>query len=306
MKKVLVVRGGISSERDVSLNGGQVVAEALQKVGYTVVCHDLTEDTAALIRTLEREKPDVVFNALHGRGGEDGWLQGLLNLMRIPYTHSGVLASGIGMDKNMTRQLVQSIGIRIPKGALMTKEAFLAEEPERPYVIKPNNDGSSVGVSIVGSDVDKEQALASWPDGQERLVERYVPGRELSVAVLDGKALGIVEIVPKEGYYDFQNKYTAGAAEHLIPAPVAPDVARHACDWAEKVHNLLKCRGVSRTDFRLNDVADPKSPRLFFLEINTHPGMTNLSLVPDIARISAGIGYEELVSRLVEEAACDP
>ena len=306
MKKVLVVRGGISSERDISLNGGQVVADALKKAGYTVVTHDLTEDTDALIRVLQREKPDVVFNALHGRGGEDGWLPGLLNLMRIPYTHSGVLASSIGMNKNMARQLAQSVGIRIPKGALMTREAFLAAEPERPYVIKPNSNGSSVGVFIVGSDADKEQALASWPETEEKMVERYVPGRELSVAVLDGKALGIVEIVPKEGYYDFQNKYTAGAAEHLIPAPVTPDVARQACDWAEKIHNLLKCRGVSRTDFRLNDVADPKSPRLFFLEINTHPGMTNLSLVPDIARISAGIGYEELVSRLVEEAVCDP
>ena len=306
MKKVLVVRGGISSERDVSLDGGRVVADALKKVGYTVVTHDLTEDTDALIRVLQQEKPDVVFNALHGRGGEDGWLPGLLNLMRIPYTHSGVLASGIGMNKNMARQLAQSVGIRIPKGALMTKEAFLAEEPERPYVIKPNNNGSSVGVFIVGSDADKEKALASWSETEEKMVERYVPGQELSVAVWDGKAIGIVEIVPKTGYYDFKNKYTANAAEHLIPAPISDTVARQAREWAERIHHLLGCRGITRTDFRLNNVADPKNPRLFFLEINTHPGMTTLSLFPEIARICQGVTYEQLVSRMVEGAACDP
>ena len=306
MKKVLVVMGGISSERNVSLNGGKAVAEALKKSGYTVITHDLTEDTGALIQILQREKPDVVFNALHGRGGEDGWLPGLLNLMRIPYTHSGVLASGIGMNKNMARQLAQSVGIRIPKGALMTKEAFLAGEPERPYVVKPNDNGSSVGVFIVGSDADKEAALAAWPDHQANMVERYVPGRELSVAVWDGQAVGIVEIVPKTGYYDFKNKYTANAADHLIPAPVSDAVARQAKEWAEKFHNVLGCRGITRTDFRLNTVADPKNPRLFFLEINTHPGMTALSLFPEIARICQGVTYEQLVSRMVEEAACDP
>ena len=305
MKKVLVLMGGLSAERDISLLSGEQVASALIRAGYTVVTYDLTADISGLIEELIREKPDVVFNALHGRYGEDGCIPGLLNLMKIPYTHSGVLASAIGMDKNRTRQLVHNIGLTVAAGGLMTKDSFLEQEPPLPYVIKPNDNGSSVGVFIVRSTSDKEQALHQWTDNTSRLVEQYIPGRELSVAVLDGQAIGIVEIVPQTGYYDFKNKYTDGGAKHLVPAPIPPDLYQTALHQAELAHRVLGCRGVSRSDFRLDDTTDPLHPKLVFLEINTHPGMTKLSLVPDIALHCRQISYEQLVSHLVEEAACD-
>ena len=305
MKKVMVLMGGLSSERDISLLSGEQVSAALKRAGYTVVTHDLTTDIPAFIATLTREKPDVVFNALHGRFGEDGCIAGLLNLMKIPYTHSGVLASAIGMDKDRARRLVGHIGLTVAAGGLMTKDTFLRSEPPFPYVIKPNDNGSSVGVFIVRSVSDRDQALQNWTDDTPHLVEQYIPGRELSVAVLDGKGIGIVEIVPQTGYYDFKNKYTDGGARHLIPAPIAHDIYQKALHQAEMAHQALGCRGVSRTDFRLDDETDPQNPELVFLEINTHPGMTKLSLVPDIAGRCQHMTYEQLVSHLVEEATCD-
>ena len=299
MKKVLVLMGGMSSEREISLLSGTNVANALTNVGYHVITHDLTADINALIMLLQTEKPDVVFNALHGKYGEDGCIQGLLNMLKIPYTHSGVLASSVGMNKEMTRQIVSKNGVSVPNGKLMTKADFLAHEPIKPYVIKPNDEGSSVGVFIVISDEDKENALLHWHDNKQMLVEDYVAGQELSVAVLDGKALGVVEIVPKTGYYDFQNKYTDGATTHIIPAPIAPALYQEALKQAERAHQAIGCRGVSRSDFRLDGT------NLRFLEINTNPGMTKLSLVPEIARTCANMTYEQLVSHLVEEASCD-
>lgn len=299
MKKVLVLMGGMSSEREISLLSGTNVANALTSVGYHVVIHDLTADIDSLIKTINSERPDVVFNALHGKYGEDGCIQGLLNMLKIPYTHSGVLASSVGMDKEMTRQIVSKNGVSVPKGQLMTKAEFLKHEPVKPYVIKPNDEGSSVGVFIVMSDEDKENALLHWHDDKQMLVEDYVAGQELSVAVLDGKALGVVEIVPKTGYYDFQNKYTDGATTHIIPAPIAPALYQNALTQAELAHKALGCRGVSRSDFRLDET------NLRFLEINTNPGMTKLSLVPEIAKTCANMTYEQLVSHLVEEASCD-
>lgn len=299
MKKVLVLMGGMSSEREISLLSGTNVANALTSVGYHVVIHDLTADIDSLIKTINSERPDVVFNALHGKYGEDGCIQGLLNMLKIPYTHSGVLASSVGMDKEMTRQIVSKNGVSVPKGQLMTKAEFLKQSPIKPYVIKPNDEGSSVGVFIVLSDEDKENALLHWHDNRKMLVEDYIAGRELSVAVLDGKALGVVEIVPKTGYYDFQNKYTDGATTHIIPAPIAPALYREALVQAELAHKALGCRGVSRSDFRLDET------NLRFLEINTNPGMTKLSLVPEIAKTCANMTYEQLVSHLVEEASCD-
>ena len=299
MKKVMVLMGGISSEREISLLSGTNVANALTSVGYHVIPHDLTTNINALIDVLHSEKPDVVFNALHGKYGEDGCVQGLLNMLQIPYTHSGVLASSVGMDKDMTRHIVSQNGVSVPKGSLMTKADFLAHEPIKPYVIKPNDEGSSVGVFIVLSDEDKEKALAHWSSNKKMLIEDYIAGQELSVAVLDGKALGVVEIVPKTGYYDFQNKYTDGATTHIIPAPIAPALYQEALKQAEKAHQAIGCRGVSRSDFRLNKTD------LRFLEINTNPGMTKLSLVPEIARTCANMTYEQLVSHLVEEASCD-
>lgn len=299
MKKVLVLMGGISSEREISLLSGTNVANALTSVGYHVITHDLTTDINALIMLLQTEKPDVVFNALHGKYGEDGCIQGLLNMLKIPYTHSGVLASSVGMNKEMTRQIVSKKGVSVPDGKLITKADFLAHEPIKPYVVKPNDEGSSVGVFIVMSDEDKENALLHWHDNKQMLVEDYVAGQELSVAVLDGKALGVVEIVPKTGYYDFQNKYTDGATTHIIPAPIAPALYQEALKQSEQAHLAIGCRGVSRSDFRLDGT------NLRFLEINTNPGMTKLSLVPEIARTCADLTYEQLVSHLVEEASCD-
>ena len=305
MKKVMVLLGGLSSERDISLMSGQMVAAALHAAGYTVISYDLTSDTEAFLKTLKQERPDVVFNALHGRYGEDGCIQGMLNLLRIPYTHSGVLASAIGMDKNIARQLANRIGIPVAEGALMTKAIFQTKNFKFPYVVKPNGDGSSVGVFIVHSKTEEQEMLTEWSADERKLVEAYIPGRELSVAVLDGQALGVVEIIPKTGYYDFKNKYTDGAAVHEIPAKIPDDINRKIMTMAEQMHREIGCRGVSRSDFRLDDVTDPKHPKIVFLEINTNPGMTRLSLVPEIARICQGITYEQLVSRLVEEAVCD-
>ncbi|MBQ7413598.1 MAG: D-alanine--D-alanine ligase [Alphaproteobacteria bacterium] len=305
MKKVLVLQGGLSSERDISLMSGQMVATALKTAGYTVVSHDLTADTDLFLKTVKQEKPDVIFNALHGRYGEDGCIQGMLNLLHIPYTHSGVLASAIGMNKNMTRQLADRIGISVAEGGLMTKAIFQTKNFKFPYVVKPNGDGSSVGVFIVHSELEKQEMLATWLPDEKKLIETYIPGRELSVAVLDDQSLGVVEIIPKTGYYDFKNKYTDGAAIHEIPAKIPETIARQVMTMAEQIHREIGCRGVSRSDFRLDDVTDAGNPKAVFLEINTNPGMTRLSLVPEIARICQGMSYEQLVSRLVEEATCD-
>jgi D-alanine-D-alanine ligase len=302
VKKVLVVQGGLSTEKEVSKMSGMAVSEALKDRGYQVITYDLTDDLSAFTDALKREKPDVVFNALHGKYGEDGCIQGLLNLMKIPYTHSGVLASAIGMDKNMTRELVQTVGVSVPKGKLMTREE---PEPTRPYVVKPNDEGSSTGVFIVRNDSDRQAAEAAWPTGRPMLVEQYIPGRELTVAVWDGQAVGVLEIVPKTGYYDFSNKYTAGATEHIVPANIPEPIYRQVTDWAEKAHRILGCRGVSRSDFRLDDVTDPKNPKAYFLEVNTNPGMTKLSLVPDLLRVCRKMSFPDVVAHLVEEATCD-
>ena len=301
MTKVLVVMGGFSGEREISLLSGTEVSRALIKLGHEVVLYDL-KNVGDFVATLERVHPDVVFNALHGKYGEDGCIQGLLNLMKIPYTHSGVLASAIGMDKNKTKLIAQRVGVDIATGSLMTKEEFKMKEPPMPYVIKPNDDGSSLGVFIVKSDREKQMALDVWPDGESRLVEEYISGRELSVAVWKDKGVGVVEIVPKTGYYDFENKYSAGAAEHVVPALIPSEVYEKALENAALVHRQLGCRGVSRSDFRFDE---ENQNRLVFLEINTNPGMTSLSLVPDIMRACLGMSYERIVSGLVEEAACD-
>ena len=285
MKKVMVLMGGMSSERDISLMSGQGVIQALNRVGYDVIPYDLTGDIEAWTERLTCERPDVVFNALHGKYGEDGCVQGVLNLMHIPYTHSGILASAIGMDKAATRRVAESLGVPVPQGGLMTRATFTAGmEPIRPYVIKPNDEGSSAGVFIIRTDADRTAALAAWPADKMRLVEAYVPGRELSAAVLDGQGVGVVEIIPKTGYYNYANKYTAGAADHIIPAAIPPALYQETLKAAEIIHRGLGCRGVSRSDFRLDDQTDPAHPRLVFLEINTNPGMTELSLVPELAR----------------------
>lgn len=303
VKKIAVIMGGLSGEREISLSSGRGVAEALKKKGYIVKEIDLTKDISAFVKELEAFKPDVAFNALHGVFGEDGCVQGLLNLMKIPYTHSGVLGSAVGMDKEQTRKIAKAIGIPVADGGLRTKSEMEKGVPKLPYVAKPNADGSSLGVVIVHDLKEHEELLQNWGKEEYRLVEEYIPGRELSVAVLGGKYLGSIEIVPQEGFYDFKNKYTDGKTKHIVPAPLPEDQEQLLAKYSEQIHAALGCRGVTRSDFRYDDT-DPNHPRLVFLEINTNPGMTPFSLVPDIAKYKK-ISYDELVDQLVKEARCD-
>jgi D-alanine-D-alanine ligase len=302
-RRVAVLMGGWSSERDVSLTSGRGCAAALGRLGHEVVPVDVSRDVAALIRALD-PKPDVVFNALHGRFGEDGCIQGLLNILAIPYTHSGLLASAIAMDKPMARTLFAARGIRVAEGKVVHRRDVLAGDVlQRPYVVKPTNEGSSVGVRIVREGDNSPFDAESWPFGDEVLVERFIAGRELTVGVMGDRALGVTEIRPRQGFYDYAAKYTEGKADHLIPAPVAPAAIEEAKAVAVAAHRALGCRGVSRADFRYDDTAgEPGS--LYLLEVNTQPGMTPLSLVPEQAA-AIGISYDELVGWLVENASCD-
>jgi len=302
-KRIAVIMGGLSGEREVSLSSGQGIVEALTRKGYEVQGIDLTADIESFVRELKAFKPDVVFNALHGVYGEDGCVQGLLNLMKIPYTHSGVLASAIGMNKEKTRQIANQVGISIAKGGLYSKAHFEKDSFPMPFVAKPNADGSSIGVVIVRTEEEKAALLESWADDEYKLIEEYIPGHELAAAALNDEFLGIVEIIPKSGFYDYENKYTEGGARHVVPAPIPEAIQQLVADYTLKIHKTLGCRGVSRSDFRYDDT-NPSVPRVIFLEINTNPGMTPLSLVPDIAK-SKKIAYDDLVEKLIKEAQCD-
>ena len=303
-KSVAVLMGGWSSEREVSLVSGGAVADALRRLGYAVRPIDVKRDVQALLAALD-PRPDVAFNALHGRYGEDGRIQGLLEILDIPYTHSGVLASAAAMNKPLAKRLFQDAGIPCAEHVIVTRDELLAGTiMQPPFVIKPLNEGSSVGVHIV---IDESDACSlrreGWPFGEMVMVERYIPGREITVAVLDDRPLGVTEIRPRNGFYDYRAKYTEGEAVHLVPAPLPQRVYRDALDHAVRAHNALGCSGVSRADMRYDDtVTEPG--RLYLLEINTQPGMTPLSLVPELAA-HADIGFPELVSRLVESARCD-
>ncbi len=299
-KKVLVLMGGFSSEKDVSIESGKGIAKALASKGYTVVEHILT-DAYKLIDTLKAEKPDVVFNALHGNWGEDGTIPALLDLLQIPYTHSGRLASAIGMDKYITKLIAENCGIRVASSQRMTAEEFSKNGTlfDYPYVVKPVSDGSSVGVFIVNN---REDALkVKYKDSKtEILVEKYIKGRELTVMCWKGRAHVITEIKPKEDFYDYRHKYTSGAATHVLPADLPPEISEICKAYAQTIHNRLGCKTVSRSDFRYNP-----EDGVVFLEINTHPGMTALSLVPEQAKY-IGISYEDVCQTLVEEASCRP
>ena len=303
IQKIAVIMGGLSHEREISLVSGRSVAAALKKRGYQVKSIDLTDNIFAFLKQLKSFKPDVIFNALHGTYGEDGTIQGMLNLLKIPYTHSGVLASAIGMDKEKTRILARELNIPVAKGGLMTKQQMLDRPFPLPYVAKPNADGSSIDVVIVRTKKEHQLFLKKWAKNKVLLVEEYIPGRELSAAVLKDDCLGSIELVTKTGFYDYKNKYTDGNTTHLIPAPIPKKQAKLMAEYAIKIHKALGCRGVSRSDFRYDDT-DKKHPRLVFLEINTNPGMTPLSLVPDIAK-NKKITYDVLVEKLVKEAKCD-
>ena len=297
-KKVLVMSGCFSSEREVSLVTGAGVAAALREAGYEVVAYDL-RDFREFVDVLEKEKPDVVFNALHGNYGEDGTIQGFLDLMQIPYTHSGLSASAAGMRKDITREVAKSIGIKIAPAQIMSYRAFkaAAETLARPFVVKPVSDGSSVGVFIVTDAADLKNVVYH-DDDILLLAEKYIPGRELTVMVLEDKAYTVTELRPKAGFYDYKAKYTDGMTEHLLPAPVSDETAEICKDYAVKIHRALGCNTVSRSDFRYNP-----EDGVVLLEINTNPGLTPLSLVPEQAKY-AGISYKELCVKLVEGAKC--
>lgn len=288
-KHIAVLKGGMSAEREVSLNSGAACAKALRELGYAVTEIDVGQDLA---KKLTEVKPDIVFNALHGRYGEDGCVQGLLEIMRIPYTHSGVLASSVAMDKPLAKIIFAAAGLKVPAGKIVSCKELLSGEPlPRPYVIKPANEGSSVGVYIV-KEGDELPAIT----GDNWLVEEYIEGREITVAVLNGKALGVTEIRPKIGFYDYENKYTDGKTEHLCPAPLSEEESKKVMEMAVIAHKSLGCRGLTRSDFRY----DGKD--FYILELNTQPGMTSLSLSPEIAAY-AGISFNELVKILVESAS---
>ena len=299
---VAVLMGGWSNERPVSLMSGNGVADALEKLGYQVSRVDMDRNVAQVLAGL---RPDIVFNALHGVPGEDGSVQGMLDLMGIRYTHSGMVASVIAIDKELTKQCLVPAGIPMPKGTMVDSESLYAADPlPRPYVLKPLNEGSSVGVAIVTEASNYGNPIARdtkgpWQEFDRLLAEPFIKGRELTVAVLGDKALCVTELKPKSGFYDFDSKYTDGLTEHICPAEIPADIAQYMLDTALRAHQLLGCKGASRTDFRWDDEAGMDG--IFVLEINTQPGMTPLSLVPEQAR-HVGISYEQLVDIIVKEA----
>jgi D-alanine-D-alanine ligase len=304
-KHVAVLMGGLSAERYVSLKTGGPCATALEAEGYKVTRVDVGSDLGEVLAWL---KPDVVFNALHGRFGEDGVVQGILEMMRIPYTHSGVLASALAMQKDRAKSVMMAAGVPVAEGVTVSRfEAAKRHVMPPPYVIKPVSEGSSVGVIIVKEDrahPPQELARADWPYGESVLVERYIPGRELTCAVMDNRALGVIDIQPAAGiFYDFDAKYAQGGSIHVLPAKILPNIYHLVQKLALTAHQSLGCRGVSRMDFRYDDTPNGTG-EVICLEVNTQPGMTETSLVPELAA-HAGIGFGELVRWMVEDATCD-
>ena len=303
---VVVLMGGWANEREVSLMSGAGVADALEMNGHRVTRIDMGRDVA---QRLAEAKPDVVFNALHGVPGEDGTVQGMLDLMGVAYTHSGVATSVIAIDKQLTKQTLIPHGIPFPGGRVVTREEIFERDPlPRPYVLKPVNEGSSVGVAIVTEDSNygnpiNPDATGPWQDFDHLLAEPFIKGRELTTAVIDSaagpRALGVTELVIEHGFYDYEHKYTEGRTQHVCPAQIPSEIAALCEEYAIRAHEVLGCHGTSRTDFRWDDHRGEDG--LFVLETNTQPGMTPLSLVPEQARYS-GIEYAELCEMIVESA----
>ncbi|KAA5604575.1 D-alanine--D-alanine ligase [Roseospira marina] len=305
-RRVTVLKGGYSAEREVSLNSGAAAAAALSAQGYAVAEIDVPRDPAALVEALRKTRPDVVFNALHGRFGEDGRIQGLLDIMGLPYTHSGALASAMAMDKPTAKAAFSAAGIPVAEHVVVGPDAFADPDVEpmtRPYVVKPLNEGSSVDVHVVLEGVnDLERLRTAWPYGRRAMVERFIPGRELTVSVMgqgDGvRALAVTEITTRRGFYDYDAKYVTGGSVHVLPADLPAGITARCLDLAVRSHQALGCRGVSRADLRLDGDA------LYVLEVNTQPGMTATSLVPEQAAY-VGISFPELCAWMVEDATCD-
>ena len=301
-KHVAVLMGGWSAERDVSLRSGKACAEALTRLGYRVTRIDVGRDIATVLATV---RPDIALNVLHGRPGEDGTLQGILEILAIPYTHSGVMASAVAMQKDVAKDLLRAAAVPVPDGVVASRfEAARSHVLPPPYVIKPVAEGSSVGVFIVNADhahPPQELNREDWTFGDRVIVERYIPGKELTCAIVGDEALGVIEIVPMVRFYDYEAKYAPGGSKHLLPAPISSFVYQHVRRLARAAHRALGCRGVSRADFRYDDRIEGTGG-LFCLEINTQPGMTETSLVPELAA-HAGITFDELVRWMTEDAS---
>ncbi|MFD0847596.1 D-alanine--D-alanine ligase [Sphingosinicella xenopeptidilytica] len=301
--KVAVLMGGWSNEREVSLTSGKGIADALKRLGHDVYAVDMGRDVAAKLSEI---KPDVVFNALHGTPGEDGTVQGMLDVLGVKYTHSGLATSVIAIDKELTKRILVPAGIRMPEGVVVDSASVHDRDPlPRPYVLKPVNEGSSVGVAIVTDESNYGTPIAAdapgpWAQFEKLLAEPFIPGRELTVAVMGDEPLAVTELIPTRGFYDYDAKYTDGLTVHQCPAEIPEDVAAEAMAMALKAHRVLGCKGVSRSDFRYDESRGLAG--LYLLEVNTQPGMTPLSLVPEQAKYR-GIDYDTLVARILEDAA---
>jgi D-alanine-D-alanine ligase len=303
-KHVAVLMGGWSAEREVSLWSGKACADAAEKCGYKVSRVDVGRDIATVLTEL---KPDCALNILHGRPGEDGTLQGMLEILGIPYSHSGVMASSVAIQKDIAKTVLKAAGIPVPGGMVVHRaEAAKKHLLPRPYVIKPVAEGSSVGVFIVREDhahPPQELTASDWKLGDLVLVEPYIPGKELTSAVLGDKALGVIEIVPTTKFYDYEAKYASGGSKHLLPAPVSDEIYEACRKLTLDAHHALGCRGVSRADFRYDD-SQPGTAGLYCLEVNTQPGMAPTSLVPELAA-HAGLSFEDLVRWMIEDVSLE-
>lgn len=299
-KRVAVLMGGWSSEREVSLNSGKLVGDALRELGHEVIAIDVTRDLTQLTTALT-PKPDIVFNALHGVGGEDGSVQGLLEVLGVPYTHSGVDASAIAMNKVLSRRVFEQEGIAVPSWKVCIKADIDAAHPmPMPYVIKPINEGSSRGVYIIRSDEDFKKFQKEWSFGETILIEKFIEGREIQVGIMGNRAIGAIEIRPRESFYDYTAKYTEGRAEHLMPAPLSASAYDRVMKLGLRAHQVLGCRSVSRSDFIYNEAQD----EFYLLELNTQPGLSPLSLLPEIVA-HEGITFQKLISWMLDHAQCD-
>jgi len=299
MKRVAVLFGGMSAEREVSRNTGLQVIEALREAGYDVTPIEVTDDLGAMIAAL-KPAPDVVFNALHGRFGEDGTVQGVLDYLGIPYTHSGVRASALAIDKAAAKAVFSHAGLPVAPHRIIDISELADHDPlPPPYVVKPINEGSSVGVSIIrAGDNRAARIIENWHFGPA-MAEQFIPGRELTVCVLEDRALAVTEILTNEEFYDYHAKYTPGGSHHVLPAKISPDVTNRAMDISLAAHRALGCRGATRADFRYDEDND----KLVLLEVNTQPGMTRTSLLPEQAAY-IGMSFPALCAWMVERAAC--
>ncbi len=301
---VAVLMGGWNSEREVSLRSGEAAYQALLNLGYQASKIDFSREIFAQIAAI---KPDVIFNALHGQYGEDGRIQGLLDILNIPYTHSAIVASALCMDKILTRKICATVGVKSPAYEILRKNDDEQNQQKlskigKPFVIKPINEGSSVGVEVILAEMPFDISQYQWQYGDEIILEKYLAGQEVQVAVMDNKALGAIEVRPKGLFYDYKCKYTAGMTDYIMPAEISAQQYAEILDLAQRCHSVVGCSGVSRVDFILNN-KNGGDNNFYLLEVNTHPGFTPTSLVPKIAK-HAGISFEEIVDYLVKSASC--